>query len=113
MTDFPTTLYQCPGPHRGPRGTTFAFRPADDLEDILPGWWMTLEGAVAEYLGEDVPEAELKAQEALDAAEAATPDELKGMKKAELIAFADDLGIELESTKVADIRAEIAAAMAE
>lgn len=108
---FPTTIYQCPGHHRGPRGTTFNYRAADDVDDLMPGWWMTLDGAVADHLGEDVPQAELDAQKALDEAEAATPDELKGMKKSELIAFADDLGIELKATRVADIRAEIAAAL--
>ena len=48
--DFPTIMYRVPGPHKKPRGGTYAYRGADDQEtfDALraKGWFPSYEEAV-------------------------------------------------------------------
>lgn len=51
MTDFPTTLYRTPGPHRKPRGGYYAYKGAADqaaFDDLISkGWFPSYEDAVA------------------------------------------------------------------
>lgn len=51
MTDFPTILYRTPGPHKKPRGGTYAYKGAADqaaFDDLISkGWFPSYEDAVA------------------------------------------------------------------
>lgn len=51
MTDFPTMVYRTPGPHKKPRGVTYAYRGAADKAAfdalIAKGWFPSYEEAVA------------------------------------------------------------------
>ena len=59
MTDFPTIMYRGPGPHKKPRGGTYAYRGADDQEAfdalLAKGWFPSYDEAVAgKVAGKDV-----------------------------------------------------------
>jgi hypothetical protein len=51
VTDFPTILYRTPGPHKKPRGGTYAYQGAADQAEfdtlIAKGWFASYEDAVA------------------------------------------------------------------
>ena len=51
MTDFPTIMYRTPGPHKKPRGGTYAYRGAADQAEFdalkAKGWFASYEEAVA------------------------------------------------------------------
>ena len=51
MTDFPTILYRTPGPHKKPRGGTYAYCGAADQAEfdalITKGWFPSYEEAAA------------------------------------------------------------------
>lgn len=75
MTDFPTIMYRTPGPHKKPRGGTYAYSGAVDQAEfdalIAKGWFPSYEeaaGKVAEEPIDDVSgptrdELETKAKE--------------------------------------------------
>jgi hypothetical protein len=50
MTDFPTIMYRVPGPHKKPRGGTYAYRGAADQDEfdalLAKGWAASYEEAV-------------------------------------------------------------------
>ena len=51
MTDFPTIMYRVPGPHKKPRGGTYAYRGAADQAEFdalaAKGWFGSYEEAAA------------------------------------------------------------------
>jgi hypothetical protein len=76
MTDFPTIVYRTPGPHKKPRGESYAYRAAADKEAfdalIAKGWFATYEEAqggkaveapIDEVSGPTREELETKAKE--------------------------------------------------
>ena len=83
MTDFPTILYRTPGPHKKPRGGTYATKGAADQEQfdmlIAKGWFPSYEDALAGKLPPKVVEEPI--------------DEVSGPTRAELEAKADELGL--------------------
>lgn len=83
MTDFPTILYRTPGPHKKPRGVTYAYKGAADQEEfdslIAKGWFPSYEDAVAGKLSPKVIEEQI--------------DEVSGPTREELEAKADELGL--------------------
>jgi len=54
MTDFPTIVYRCPGPHAGFSGTTYDSMGVADAEALghalKAGWFATMPEAVDAYL---------------------------------------------------------------
>ncbi len=50
MMEFPNFVYRCPGPHFGPRGSTYNYVPVANEEElvlrIVEGWCTTLDEAV-------------------------------------------------------------------
>lgn len=78
MTDFPTIMYRVPGPHKNPRGGTYAYKGASDPAEfdvlLARGWFATYEDAkgvkvkpvekpIDEVSGATRDELEAKAQE--------------------------------------------------
>lgn len=51
---YPTLVYKCPGPHAGPKGTTYAYRPVQDEQEhaaaTAAGWQDSLPPAVEAFL---------------------------------------------------------------
>ena len=43
-------IYKVPGLHRGPKGTTYSYRDADEGKAIPKGWHKSLEAAVDAHL---------------------------------------------------------------
>lgn len=76
MTDFPTILYRILGPHKKPRGLTYAYAGASDQEQfdalIAKGWSPSYEDAAAKL--DNKPKA--KAVE-IDEVSSPTRDELE------------------------------------
>ena len=81
MTDFPTIMYKTPGPHPKPRGGTYAYKGAADLDEfealIVKGWFASYEEAAASKI---VAAAEAL-DDALDTVSPATRDELEAKAK--------------------------------
>jgi len=81
MTNFPTTLYRTPGPHKKPRGGTYAYKGAADQEAfddlIAKGWFPSYEDAVI---------GNIKAVEK-------PIDEVSDPTRSELESKADELGV--------------------
>ena len=79
---FPTIVYKSPGLHRGPKGTSFAYKGVADedafLEALDDGWHETLAGALS---GDKVIREVAEAQEAIDEISPATRDELEQKAK--------------------------------
>ena len=77
MTDFPTIMYRTPGPHKKPRGKTYAYKGAADQAefDVLlgRGWFPSYEDAVVGKIVAVVSE--------IDAVSPATRDELEAKAK--------------------------------
>ena len=65
MTDFPTIMYRTPGPHKQPRGGTYAYKGAADqaeFDDLIArGWFPSYEEAVAGKIAAKVVEEPLDA----------------------------------------------------
>jgi hypothetical protein len=83
VTDFPAIVYRTPGPHKKPRGKTYAFRSAEDQESfdalIAKGWFASYDEAVGSKLPTKVVEEPI--------------DEESGPTRDELEAKATELGI--------------------
>jgi hypothetical protein len=84
MTDFPTIVYRTPGPHKKPRGKTYAYRGAADQEAfdalIAKGWSASYEEAVSKL--DKKPKAK-----------AVEIDEVSGPTREELEIKAKELGV--------------------
>jgi hypothetical protein len=86
MTDFPTILYRVPGPHKKPRGKSYAFKGAADKDAfdalIAKGWSASYEEAViaSQPLKPKAKEVE-KAEEPVDEVSAPTREELEAKAK--------------------------------
>lgn len=83
MTDFPTIMYRVPGPHKKPRGGTYAYHGADDQEAfdalLAKGWFPSYEEAAAgKVAGKPVDD---------------TADDNKPYSREELEAQAKELGV--------------------
>ena len=85
MTDFPTIMYRVPGPHRKPRGGTYAYRGADDQEAfdalLAKGWFPSYDEAVAGKVAGKAPKTAAPVEEAIDEVSAPTRDELETKAK--------------------------------
>lgn len=85
MTDFPTILYRTPGPHKKPRGGSYAYCGAADQAEfdalIAKGWFASYEEAVAG-----------KASVAAKVVEEPI-DEVSGPTREELETKANELGV--------------------
>lgn len=81
MTDFPTIMYRTPGPHKKPRGKTYAYKGAADQAEfdalLGKGWFPSYEDAV---VGKIVAAVEAL-DDALDVVTPATRDELEAKAK--------------------------------
>ena len=81
MTDFPTIMYRTPGPHKKPRGKTYAYKGAADRAEfdalLGRGWFPSYEDAV---VGKIVAAVEAL-DDALDVVTPATRDELETKAK--------------------------------
>ena len=81
MTDFPTIMYRTPGPHKKPRGKTYAYKGAADQAEfdalLNRGWFPSYEDAV---VGKIVAAVEAL-DDALDMVTPATRDELEAKAK--------------------------------
>ena len=81
MTDFPTIMYKTPGPHKKPRGGTYAYKGAADQAEfdalLGRGWFPSYEDAA---VGKIVAAAEAF-DDALDTVSPATRDELEAKAK--------------------------------
>jgi hypothetical protein len=57
-------VYKCPGPHKGPFGTTYTFKAvysqAEELISITEGWHVTLMQAVNKFKGIEEKEDEIE-----------------------------------------------------
>lgn len=82
MTDFPTIVYRSPGPHRGPRGTTFDYLGVDDeagmTAALSEGWHKTIDAALG--VGKVIAAAEVL-DDAIDEISPATRKELEQKAK--------------------------------
>ena len=91
MTDFPTIMYRVPGPHKKPRGGTYAYRGADDQEAfdalLAKGWFPSYEEVVAGKVAGKTAKAEASVEEAIDDESAPTRDELETKAKELGISF--------------------------
>ena len=87
MTDFPTILYRTPGPHKKPRGVTYATKGAADQAEfdalIANGWFASYDDAVS---GKAAPKAAAKVADE-------PVDEVSGPTREELESKADELGL--------------------
>ena len=84
MTDFPTIVYRTPGPHKKPRGKSFAYRGVADQEAfdalIAKGWSASYEEAVSKL--DKKPKAK-----------AVEIDEVSGPTRQEMEIKAKELGV--------------------
>ena len=85
MTDFPTIMYRTPGPHKKPRGGTYAYRGAADQAEFdalkAKGWFASYEEAVAGKHAAKIVEAADAFQDAIDEVSEPTRDELETKAK--------------------------------
>ena len=85
MTVFPTLLYRTPGPHKKPRGGTYAYRGAADqaeLDRLLKqGWFQSYEEAVAAKNAGKIIDAAEAFEDAVDEVSPPTRDELEAKAK--------------------------------
>jgi hypothetical protein len=79
MSNFPTTMYRVPGPHKKPRGGAYAYRGASDQAEfdalIAKGWFPSYEEAVA---GKAAPKV---VEQPIDEVSGPTRDELESKAK--------------------------------
>ena len=89
MTDFPTIVYRTPGPHKKPRGKTYAYRGAADQEAfdalIAKGWSASYEEAVGQS-------SKASAKPKVEAVEI---DEVSSPTREELESKAKELGVNI------------------
>jgi hypothetical protein len=85
MTDFPTIMYRTPGPHKKPRGGTYAYKGASDQAEfdelLAKGWSASYEDAL------------IAAQPLKPKAKAVEIDEVSGPTREELETKAKELGV--------------------
>lgn len=85
MTDFPTIMYKTPGPHRKPRGGTYAYTGAADQEEfdalIAKGWFASYEDAVAGKKAAAIIQSAEAFEDAIDEVSGPTRDELETKAK--------------------------------
>lgn len=85
MTDFPTILYKTPGPHKKPRGGTYAYKGAADQAEFdalkAKGWFASYEEAAAGKTAGKIIEAAEAFEDAVDEVSAPTRDELEARQK--------------------------------
>ena len=85
MTDFPTILYKTPGPHKKPRGGTYAYRGAADKAEfdalLKKGWFPSYEEAAAGKTAKKIIEAAEAFDDAVDEVSDPTRDELETKAK--------------------------------
>tara|TARA_R110000822_G_scaffold5593_12_gene23936 strand:- start:1842 stop:2159 length:318 start_codon:yes stop_codon:yes gene_type:complete len=88
MTDFPTILYRIPGPHKKPRGGTYAYQGAADQAEfdtlIAKGWFPSYEDAASKL--DKKPKAK-----------AVEIDEVSAPSREELEIKAKELGVSFNS----------------
>ncbi len=98
MTDFPTIVYRVPGPHRGPRGTTYAYLGVDDKTALAAakaaGWHETLDAAIGGGVIREVTEAK------------AAVSEIDPKTREELEAQAKKLGVSFNARTRDEVLAE-------
>jgi hypothetical protein len=97
MTNFPTIMYRVPGPHKKPRGGTYAYRGAADQGEfdalISKGWFPSYEDAAAGKTAGKI----IEAAEAFDD----SVDEVSDPTREELEAKAKELGVSF-NTRTSD-----------
>lgn len=85
MSSFPTILYRTPGPHKKPRGGTYAYRGAANQEEfdalIAKGWFPSYEEAAAGKRAAEIIQAAEDLEDALDEVSPPTRDELESKAK--------------------------------
>jgi len=91
VTDFPTIVYRTPGPHKKPRGKTYAYRGAADKAEfdalIAKGWSASYEEAIAEKRADAIIEKAEAFEDAIDEVSDATRDELEAKAKELNVSF--------------------------
>jgi hypothetical protein len=91
MTDFPTIVYRTPGPHKKPRGKTYAYRSAADQEAfdalIAKGWSASYEEAVAGKRADAIIAKAEAFEDAIDDVSEPTRDELEAKAKELNVSF--------------------------
>jgi len=82
---FPTIMYRVPGPHKKPRGGTYAYRGAADkaeFDELLKkGWFPSYEEAAAGKTAKKIIEAAEAFEDAVDEVSDPTRDELEAKAK--------------------------------
>lgn len=82
---FPTIMYRVPGPHKKPRGGTYAYRGAADQAEFdalaAKGWFPSYEEAAAGKTANKIIEAAEAFEDAVDEVSAPTRDELEAKAK--------------------------------
>jgi hypothetical protein len=85
MTNFPTIMYRTPGPHKKPRGGTYAYRGAADKAEfdalLAKGWAASYEEAVAGKVAAKIIEAAEAFDDSVDEVSDPTRDELETKAK--------------------------------
>lgn len=85
MSKFPTIVYRTPGPHKKPRGGSYAYRAAADKDAfdalIAKGWFPSYEEAAAGKAAGKIIEAAEAFEDAIDDVSAPTRDELEAKAK--------------------------------
>lgn len=85
MTDFPTIMYRTPGPHKKPRGGTYATKGAADKAEfdalIAKGWFPSYEEAAAGKRAAAIIDAAEAFEDAIDEVSPPTRDELETKAK--------------------------------
>lgn len=85
MTDFPTIMYKTSGPHRKPRGGTYAYTGAADQAEfdalIAKGWFASYEDAVAGKKAAAIIQSAEAFEDVIDEVSGPTRDELETKAK--------------------------------
>ena len=88
---FPTIMYRVPGPHKKPRGGTYAYRGAADQEEFdalaAKGWFGSYEKAAAGKTAKKIIEAAEAFEDAVDEVSDPTRDELEAKAKELSVSF--------------------------
>ncbi len=91
MISFPTIVYRVPGPHKRPRGGTYAYHAAPTKEAfdalIAKGWHPSYEEAVGGKKAAKIIEAAEAFEDAIDEVSDPTRDELETKAKQLGISF--------------------------
>lgn len=85
MSKFPTIVYRVPGPHKKPRGGTYAYRGATDKAEfdalLKQGWHPSYEEAAAGKAAGKIIEAAEAFEDSVDEVSDPTRDELETKAK--------------------------------